>query len=67
MLERAEKQSEILRVVIFSFTGAVQREKMRDLFTLGFFSPFSQAQSETHMSKQILLGGNEAVCMVRRR
>lgn len=73
MLERAEKQAEIFRVVFFFLTAAVQEKaverfvRFRLLFFFSSFFSFSQAQSKTHMTERILVGGNEAVCTARRR
>lgn len=54
VLERAEKQKAVETLVRFRLL-------------LFFLSSFSQVQRETHMSEQILVGGNEAVCMARCR
>lgn len=53
-------------VLFFFFPYSSSTGESSFLFVFSFFS-FSQAQSETHMTKRILVGGNEAVCTARRR
>lgn len=68
VLERAEKQAEIFCVFLIFVSFSLQQQYRRKQFFVCFsFFSFSQAQSETHMTKRILVGGNEAVCTARRR